>query len=66
MTGYQCKGYKFRLFTFKQQIPKFSKDALPYSVISLKPLKIEVIFMQTMKKCYSDEKQYCCYFLMLI
>ena len=51
MTGYQCQGYKFRVFTFKQQIPKFSKDALPYSVIFLKPLKIEVIFMRTMKKC---------------
>ena len=46
--------YIYHLFIFKQKIPKFSQDTLPYFVtfsnhIS-KSLKIDGVLLQTMRK----------------
>ena len=52
----------YQFFTFKQQIPKFSQDSLPYSIIFPNHWKLMVYCCKLWEKCNSHEKQYC-YFL---
>ena len=52
----------YQFFTFKQQIPKFSQDSLPYSIIFPNHWKLMVYCWKLWEKCNSHEKQYC-YFL---
>ena len=56
--------YRHQLLTFKQQIPKFSLDILPYSIIFSNLWKLVLYYWKLWQKCNSHEKQYC-YFLVI-